>query len=153
MLTTTPADLHAAFVATIQAITASYPHNREKTWHYRPDMREVSGGGDMRWFYLVHDVGTPTQSGSDGFFFSGDGISYSYELRVVTCYSNAPTDRVDFIVDADAHDLWWTLDGQLDPSTPGLYAVEPLGTEQIDDGSGSVMFVHRFTVIYNRLSE
>lgn len=147
----TPADLHAAFVSAIQGLTPSYAHASEKTWHHKPAMREFAiETGDLRWFYLVSNPGTPTEGGGDGFFFSGDGVSYSYDLEIVTCYTGAPTDQIDFIVDADAADLWWLFEGLYDPTTPGLYSIEPQGNEQVDGGESNVVFVHRFRVVYNR---
>ena len=144
MQPTTPRALNATFATAIRGIAPSDTHESAVRWNHRPELRELEiGDAALRDFYLVATPGAPSEE-----IIAPE--AYAYRLDIVTSYAGVPSTEIDYIVDADARDLWDAFEALYSPTTPGLYSVEPIGSNEIDDPTGTPTYTHAFRVVYAR---
>lgn len=142
---TTPATIRADFVTQIKAITPSHPQHQGETWTYVKNPRDVSSGGKLRRFHIVNE---PGERDPDG--FTGDGVTYMYDMAVVTSYGDLDAEADDSIITEDGRQLYMTLVERQEPILAGLEYVEHLGFELEQDAeTGALVGSHLFRVHYH----
>lgn len=107
MQTTTASALRTNFVSAIRGITPTYAKHRAEGWRYVRSPDEVPGPR-LRLFTLLS---SPPVAEDPDVAVTGGGISYRFDLEVMTNYSDLPLVEDEQMIDEDARDLWLALDG------------------------------------------
>ncbi len=148
MLTVSLAELSAAFGVAIEAIVPKTEDLRSSPWKYVPSARKNGRAvlpNKVRNFDMIWRDPKP-----DDLWLGGRGRSYNVRLGIAVSYPGIEPARRDFIIGQDAVDIYRALRKLIDPATPGLSNVTPLGERNAVESQASFVLEHSFDVSFHQ---
>lgn len=144
MATTTSSACRASVRTYLQAIVPTYAKYQTHKWRYVTTPGEVPGP-ELRRFTLLAE---PTEVDPPDEVVFGDGVSFNFELDILTGYGQLHALEDELMIDEDTRDVWLALEAAKNSNSGIINFTFPVWIQDPDADDGIVWGVYRTTCRY-----